>query len=78
MGHDILKCTFCGDFVMEGHNEWFCDCGAICTEETDFIFVKYPACPKCGNNRQVWKNQLSGELTCHRVGCYTVIESNDK
>lgn len=28
-----------------------------------------PACPRCGNNRQVWVNQLTGVLTCHRYGC---------
>ena len=26
-------------------------------------------CPNCGNNRQVWRNQLTHKLTCHRVGC---------
>jgi len=30
-------------------------------------------CPKCDNNRQVWKNQITGKLTCHRAGCHTVI-----
>ena len=29
-----------------------------------------PSCPKCGNNRQVWRNQLTGVMTCHRVGCH--------
>lgn len=33
-----------------------------------------PACPKCGNNRQVWRNQISGLLTCHRAHCDTVLE----
>lgn len=33
-----------------------------------------PACPRCGNNRQVWKNQLTGKLTCHRAFCHTVIK----
>lgn len=36
-----------------------------------------PPCPKCGNNRQVWINQISGKLTCHRAYCHTVIESAD-
>lgn len=33
-----------------------------------------PNCPKCGDNRQVWKNQISGKWTCHRAFCDTVIE----
>jgi DNA-directed RNA polymerase subunit M/transcription elongation factor TFIIS len=28
-----------------------------------------PTCPSCGNNRQVWTNQITGRKTCHRVGC---------
>ncbi len=32
-----------------------------------------PDCPRCGNNRQVWVNQISGLLTCHRMFCHTVI-----
>ena len=33
-----------------------------------------PNCPRCGTNRQVWKNQLTGKLTCHRWGCHIEIE----
>jgi hypothetical protein len=33
----------------------------------------YPDCPRCGNNRQVWVNQLTGVMTCHRAGCHTEI-----
>lgn len=33
-----------------------------------------PACPKCGNNRQVWVNQITGLITCHRAHCDTVVE----
>lgn len=33
-----------------------------------------PACPKCGNNRQVWVNQITKVLTCHRAYCHTEIE----
>jgi hypothetical protein len=32
-----------------------------------------PPCPRCGNNRQVWRNQITGRLTCHRSGCQTEI-----
>lgn len=28
-----------------------------------------PVCPNCGNNRQVWTNQLTGRMTCHRIWC---------
>lgn len=30
MGHAILRCDHCGTDVMEGKNEWKCDCGAVC------------------------------------------------
>lgn len=33
-----------------------------------------PACPKCGDARQIWANQLTGRLTCHRIHCHTEIE----
>lgn len=33
-----------------------------------------PACPQCGDNRQVWRNQISGLWKCHRAYCDTVIE----
>lgn len=33
-----------------------------------------PICPNCGNDRQVWRNQISGLWTCHRAHCDTVIE----
>jgi len=32
-----------------------------------------PPCPRCGNNRQVWVNQITGKITCHRVNCHTEI-----
>lgn len=34
-----------------------------------------PNCPKCGNNRQVWANQITKVLTCHRAHCDTQIDS---
>lgn len=36
-----------------------------------------PACPKCGNNRQVWRNQITGLITCHRAYCHTVLERSE-
>jgi len=32
-------------------------------------------CHKCGNNRQVWVNQITGVLTCHRSYCNTEIDT---
>lgn len=32
-----------------------------------------PNCPQCGNARQVWRNQITGRLTCHRAFCDTEI-----
>lgn len=40
--------------------------------------VAAPICPRCGNGRQVWKNQITGLLTCHRAFCDTVITPNDR
>ncbi|MHB9009226.1 MAG: hypothetical protein ACYDC1_20135, partial [Limisphaerales bacterium] len=33
-----------------------------------------PECPRCGDNRQVWRNQITGRMTCHRIGCQTEIK----
>lgn len=33
-----------------------------------------PKCPKCGNNRQVWINQITGSLKCHRAFCDTKVK----
>lgn len=40
MGHDILRCDFCGNDVMEGRNDWECSCGAICDYSTKFKWEK--------------------------------------
>ena len=32
-----------------------------------------PACPNCGSNNQVWPNQITGQLTCHRAHCHTEV-----
>lgn len=40
--------------------------------------TEFPPCPICGNNRQVWVNQLSGLITCHRAGCNKPIEPKEK
>ena len=31
-------------------------------------------CPKCGDHRQVWVNQITGKLTCHTAFCHTEIK----
>ena len=30
-------------------------------------------CPKCGSEKQVWRNQITNKITCHRYGCHVVI-----
>ena len=30
---------------------------------------KRTTCPKCDSNTQVWFNQITKKLTCHRWGC---------
>jgi hypothetical protein len=37
-----------------------------------------PNCPKCGDNRQVWTNQITGKKTCHRLYCHTEIPDPPK
>ncbi len=27
-------------------------------------------CPRCGSASQVWENQITGVLMCHRLGCH--------
>lgn len=34
MGHDISVCPNCKEYVMEGSNDWECDCGFSCNSET--------------------------------------------
>lgn len=28
-----------------------------------------PVCDRCNSSKQVWKNQITGKITCHRWGC---------
>ena len=55
---------------------------APCTKEKYDVFVakrnEEPTCPKCGNNRQVWTNQISGKKQCHRAWCNTVLDNTTK
>jgi len=36
-----------------------------------------PDCRICGDNRQVWRNQISGKLKCHRAYCETEVPMED-
>lgn len=40
MGHNVCYCDFCKSPVMEGHNDWDCDCGASMAESTGFKWIK--------------------------------------
>ena len=33
-------------------------------------------CPRCKSSAQVWPNQSTGKLTCHRVGCHIELYPN--
>lgn len=35
----------------------------------------HPICPNCKSNAQVWSNQITGRLTCHRLGCHVEVQS---
>lgn len=36
------------------------------------------ACPICGNSRQVWVNENTGLVTCHRAWCGKVINEGEE
>lgn len=65
-------------------SHWKCSCGADWTPTNDAHYFghcycgkmipNWPDCPRCGNNRQVWRNQLTGVMTCHRAFCDTVLD----
>lgn len=40
MGYDIIRCDFCKKDVMEGRNNWECECGAYCDSTTNYSWVK--------------------------------------
>lgn len=33
-----------------------------------------PRCPHCGDSHQVWRNQITGRWTCHRIHCHREID----
>ena len=47
----------------------YCSETLVCGLENSKRQPVCSSCPNCGNNRQVWRNQLTHKLTCHRVGC---------
>jgi len=62
---DEPVCCVCGEWAdKDGYD------GPVCDN-----CLKAPKCPTCGNNRQVWVNQDTEKMTCHRFGCHTVIET---
>lgn len=65
-----MRCICCltiFDYELAGDSIDPCECGRC--------LVAWPDCPKCGNNRQVWANQDTGRLVCHRAGCHTDLEA---
>ena len=38
------------------------------------IIEPRPVCPRCKSSSQVWVNQLTGKMTCHRAGCQVQID----
>lgn len=39
MGHSVVRCNYCGKDIMEGRNDWQCDCGAVCNSLTGFALL---------------------------------------
>ncbi|MCK9435211.1 MAG: hypothetical protein M0R32_10450 [Candidatus Cloacimonetes bacterium] len=83
----IGGCDFCDKDKVEVVNVGkmgraiggFCACKECCEKckfpwpEDNSHLEQLPICQKCGSNSQVWINQDSGELTCHRLGCHKKI-----
>ena len=38
MGHQVVSCPACDSWVMEGHNDWECDCGNVMSEATNYVW----------------------------------------
>ena len=65
---DLWVCPACGRAWVYLEDE--ADGGA-------WHWGKRPKCPKCGTGNQVWTNQVSGKLRCHRVGCEADLPPKD-
>ena len=59
-----MKCVVCRT-EYDSNNK--CKCGRNLAD--------WPICTKCGNNRQVWVNQLTDRITCHRASCYIELDT---
>lgn len=46
-----------------------------CVVDEDTQRETPPLCPHCGDSRQVWRNQITGRWTCHRIHCYREIDA---
>ena len=38
MGHQVVSCPNCDSWVMEGSNDWECDCGHVMSAATNYIW----------------------------------------
>lgn len=47
MGHSVINCP-CGSLVMEGRNDWKCDCGKVLSENTGWKWESTPFKDECG------------------------------
>ena len=69
------KCCKCGKPTENTHSyKMVYDVVDYICPDCQEIKDMQPICPTCNSNSQVWVNQISGKLKCHRFGCETDIE----
>ena len=39
MGHQVVSCPNCRAWVMEGRNDWKCDCGHVMSSATGYCWT---------------------------------------
>jgi hypothetical protein len=76
------RCICCGRFVGVNHiymmETGYAYCNWDCVAgHRERIKKTIPVCHQCGSNTQVWVNQITNKLTCHRLGCQVEV-SNGK
>lgn len=55
---------------LAGRSDYVCeDCGTSTWVENGIAIKHNNICPNCGSESQVWINQITKRLTCHRWGC---------
>ena len=54
--YEGIFASMCGSYIATVPKD-------ICVE------LSYVVCPICNSNTQVWINQITNKVTCHRVGC---------